>query len=160
MNPEVKAKKKWYLRWWAFLIYGFLILSTIGSLGDAKERAQTAAQNSPAPVAAVEAPAIKVTAIQMSSDYKNNEVAADAKYKGKLVEISGTVNTIGKDILDTPYISLKTEEYAILDQPQCMFARSDEAQLATVNKGQRITLRGTVTGKLGNIIVSDCSIVK
>lgn len=159
---EVKTKKVWYKRWWAFLIYGFIILSTIGSLGDAKEKAQVAAQarqeGTLAP-AAVEAQAIKVTAAQMYADYKENEIAGDAKYKGKLIEVTGTVTSISKDILNTPYIALKTEEYGIF-QVQCMFSKSDEAQLAIIAKGSRITLRGTVTGKLGNIIVNDCSIVK
>lgn len=105
--------------------------------------------------------AVKVSAIQMSADYKENEVAADAKYKNKTVEISGSVDTIGKDILDTPYIAFQTaNQYEILDRVQCMFSRSDEVELAAVAKGQKITLRGEVSGKLGNIIVKSCEIVK
>lgn len=43
---------------------------------------------------------------------------------------------------------------------QCMFSKSDEVELAAVAKGQKITLRGEVSGKLGNIIVKSCEIVK
>ena len=103
---------------------------------------------------------MKVTAMQIINDYKDNGVAADAKYKNKLVEVSGVVDTIDKDILDTPYIALESYEYAIVDRIQCMFSKSDEVQLATVAKGQQITLRGNVEGKLGNVIIRDCQIVK
>ncbi|MDX9925554.1 MAG: hypothetical protein RBS48_12395, partial [Ignavibacteriaceae bacterium] len=49
---------------------------------------------------------IKITASQLVADYKANQVAADSKYKGNIVEVTGTISTIGKDIMDTPYISL------------------------------------------------------
>jgi tRNA_anti-like len=105
-------------------------------------------------------PVPKVTALGISNEYKQNEVAADAKYKGQIIEVTGTVETIGKDVLDTPYIALATQQYAIIDKVQCMFSKSDEAELATVKKGSKITLRGEVSGKLGNILVRDCAIVK
>jgi len=101
----------------------------------------------------------KVTAKQIVDDYKANEVSADAKYKGKEFEISGVVETIGKDIMDTPYIALESYEYAIVDKVQCMFNKGSEAELATVSKGQKITLKGEISGKLGNILVKRCEIV-
>lgn len=104
-------------------------------------------------------PSIKVTAIQLSEDYKSNEVAADAQYKGKLVEVSGTVNTIGKDILDTPYVSLQTDQYSIVGV-QCMFDKNSEQQLINLSKGQSISLQGEVSGKLMNVIIRGCSITK
>lgn len=104
--------------------------------------------------------AIKVTAMKLISDYEANEVNADAKYKGNIVEVSGIVGAIGKDILDTPYITLKNvNEFAITDV-QCMFSKENEPELSQVSKNQQITLRGEVSGKLGNVIVNNCSIVK
>src|SRR3989344_5722610 len=100
----------------------------------------------------------KVTAKQIVDDYKANEVSADAKYKGKEFEISGVVETIGKDIMDTPYIALESYEYAIVDKVQCMFNKGSEAELATVSKGQKITFKGEISGKLGNILVKRCEI--
>lgn len=103
--------------------------------------------------------AIKVTAAQVVADYKANEVAADAKYKGKTLEISGAIETIGKDIADTPYITFYTSEYAIIDKVQCVFSRSDEEVLAELSKGQKITVQGEVSGKFGNILVKQCKVV-
>lgn len=103
---------------------------------------------------------IKVSAIKLSEEYKANEIAADAKYKGNIVEVTGVVENIGKDIIDAPYIALKSYEYAIVDKVQCYFSKADEAQLATVVKDRQITLRGEVSGKMGNIIFRGCQIVK
>lgn len=103
--------------------------------------------------------AIKVTATKLADDYKANEVAADAKYKGNLVEVSGTIGTIGKDITDTPYVTLTIGQYDILSV-QCMFGRNDQTALATLAKGQSITLQGEVSGKLGNVLVRGCKIVQ
>ena len=154
-----QPKKKWYLRWWMIVIYvvlGLSFLGSLGSKGSSSSVSQGTQQTAPAPT-----PAISVTAFKMASDYKDNQVAADAKYKDKLVEISGTVDTIGKDALDTPFIAFQTEsQYDIINRIQCMFGKNDIAALSNVVKGQKITLRGTDAGMLGNIIVNDCQIVQ
>lgn len=151
-------KKKWYLRWWMIVIYVLLVLSFIGSLGGSKNSNSTATGGAQEATPEV---ALTVTASKLTADYKDNEVAADAKYKDKLLEISGTVDTIGKDVLDTPYISFQTDnQYEIINRIQCMFGKNDIAALSSVTKGQKITLRGTGGGKLGNIVVNGCTIVK
>lgn len=145
------------------IVVVLILLGVAGAYGPA-----TTKSSANAPIAAntagqTEQPvveSIKVTALQLSNAYKGNEVAADATYKSKQVEIMGTVESIGKDILDTPYIALESYEYAIIDKVQCMFTKADEPQLATVSKGQKITLRGEVSGKFGNIIVKSCAIVR
>ena len=158
---QAVAPKKFYKKWWFWV--GVVVLSfVVGISVDESPMVATPQAPTANAVEATPAPeAIKVTAVQMSADYKENEVAADAKYKNKTVEISGSVDTIGKDILDTPYIAFQTaSQYDILDRVQCMFSKSDEAELAAVTKGQKITLRGEVSGKLGNIIVKGCEIVR
>lgn len=154
MDQTVKTKK-WYTRWWMWPVYVICVVVVIVQLSDKGSDARSASStNTPPPEA------MKVTAMQIINDYKDNGVAADAKYKNKLVEVSGVVDTIDKDILDTPYIALESYEYAIVDRIQCMFSRSDEAQLASVTKGQKITLRGKVEGKFGNVIIRECQIVQ
>lgn len=157
MDQAEVSKKKFYKRWWFWVGAVFLLFVIIGVSGSSSSPSSggTTATNS-ANSQPVEA--IKVTAAELSADYKANEVAADAKYKGRLVEVSGIVDTIGKDILDTPYIAFAAGQYDIIDRVQCMFSKSDEPVLAAVAKGQRITLRGTVSGKLGNILVQGCAI--
>jgi hypothetical protein len=105
-------------------------------------------------------PPMQVTSNKLVEDYKANEVSADAKYKGKTVEITGTVETIGKDILDNPYITFFYQEYSIINNVQCLFARSDSPQLENLSKGQRLTVIGDVSGipGVGNILVRNCKI--
>lgn len=128
--------------------------SQMGGKTKSPEAVKTTGNNAPVEQVA----ALKITAVQLAEDYKANEVAADAKYKGKPLEISGLVGNIGKDILDTPYITFQTEQYAIINQVQCMFAKTDEQVLATLSKGQRVTITGEVSGKMGNIIVKGCKL--
>lgn len=159
MDTQTASTKKPLLkRWWVWVLIVLGIFIIIGSIGGSD---QTSSTGGGSDVATAPEPVFTLTAIQMASEYKENEVAADAKYKGKLVQLSGTVDTIGKDIADTPFIAFETEnQYEIINRIQCMFKTGDTKALSAVSKGQKITLRGTVSGALGNIIVKNCEIVQ
>jgi tRNA_anti-like len=103
---------------------------------------------------------LEVKATTMSREYKENEVAADEKYRGKTLRISGSVESIGKDILDKPYVALYAYEYAIIDKVQCYFTDADNAILSKLKKGQKVTLQGEVGRKMGNIYVDGCSVIQ
>ena len=103
---------------------------------------------------------IKISAIQLHQEYDDNTVAADAKYEDKVLEISGVIESIGKDILNDAYVMLQGREYSSFGI-QCMFSKSNEPELATLSKGESITLKGKVSGELiGSVIVRGCTIVK
>lgn len=104
-------------------------------------------------------PPIVVTAVKLSEDYKANEVAADAKYKDNPVKVSGIIYSISKDILDNPFVSLQGDQYGV-NNVHCTFPRNDEPELAKISKGQQITLQGSVSGKMMDVIVNDCQIVE
>jgi hypothetical protein len=101
---------------------------------------------------------VKVSADTLVKEYEANEVSADAKFKNKTLEVNGTINAIGKDILDTPYITLQGGSNMFLGL-QCMFSKSDQSSLINLKKSQKITVRGEVSGKLGNVLLNDCSVV-
>lgn len=106
---------------------------------------------------------IKVSAIQIYNDYKENEVSADNKYKDKLVDVSGEVDKIGKDFMDVPYVSLVTLKNEIMDlsMVQCKFDKDKMAELASLKKGTRLIIRGTVNGSVATIVqIEDCEILK
>lgn len=115
------------------------------------------ATNSSTPTPVQSQVPIIVTATKLSSDYQSNEVSADAKYKGNLVQVSGTIYNIGKDIMDNPYIELQNGPYDPFGV-QCMFSQSDESKLANLSKGQTVTLLGTVSSKVINVLVEGCQI--
>lgn len=99
-------------------------------------------------------PVVRVTAGQLFEDYDANEIAADEKYKDRVIAVSGTVDDIGKDILDTMYITLQTENSIM--SVQCMFADEHSSQLADFSKGQRVVVKGKCDGKLGNVLLRGC----
>lgn len=157
-----KEKKKWYKRWWAIVLYVFVFLMIIASMGeDEKSTTQeTAVINNQVQNQQVEQPAIKVSAVTLSEEYNANQVAADAKYKDKTLEISGVIDDIQKDILDTPYIILRGNSNSFFGV-QCMFSKEDEIELVNLSKEENIVLRGKVSSEfIGNVVVRGCSIVK
>lgn len=88
-----------------------------------------------------------VNASDVLAEYEANEVAADSKYKGKVLEFSGAVEDIGKDILDTTYITISDGKEFSTSHIQCFFKDGDEiVTVASLKKGQSVTVRGICTG--------------
>lgn len=103
-------------------------------------------------------PDMTISARQLHQAYEANEVAADTKYKGKILQISGTVEDIGKDITDTIYVTLSVGgEYTSV---QCYFADSHTNDAANLSKGDRVTLKGKCDGLMMNVHIRGCSLVK
>ncbi len=92
---------------------------------------------------------------QLLGAYLRNEVAADADYKGNQLEITGTIESIGKDIIDKPYIAIYAGHSFFM--VQCLFTKADEPNLARLSPGMQITIDGRCRGKMGNIILDHCS---
>lgn len=164
MGNQEGSKKKFYKKWWFWaiiVIVLYVIGSSAGNKGDnGQPAAQEPAKQEAQQTKPVEEAAIKVTASQLYSDYEANEVAADAKYKDKKVEITGTISSIGKDLMDTPYVVLVVSPNNPVFSVQCMFDKSEQSKLASLSKDSKIVLSGKVSSKLGNVIVRDCSIVE
>ena len=109
------------------------------------------------PVKVAETPSvIEITAVKLASDYDANEVNADSLYKGKTVEVTGTIKSIAKDITNTPYVLLGGLDSKWIDV-QCMFNKPAN-ELTALKKDTQITLVGEVSGKMMNVLVRDCLI--
>jgi hypothetical protein len=91
------------------------------------------------------------------SAYTENEVRADSAFKGKWCIVSGPISGIGKDIVDTPYVTFKGGES--FRDVQCMFSKEDESQLINLNKGAGVSVAGEVSGLMGNVLLRNCKIV-
>lgn len=160
MSEEKAKPKNWFMKHKIItIILVLVILFIIGSIfggNNGTSQVSDLRTNSNEPQKEVVAP-IQITSIQLSEEYDANKVAADAKYKGKILEVTGIIDNIGKDILDDPYVVLKgtpTKLFGI----QCMFKKSDEQKLINLSKGSEITLTGKVSGELiGNVILRECN---
>ena len=125
-----------------------LVLLTLLAVGSADSEEQTREIKSSTPESNVPAP-------QLYGEYEANEVAADTLYKGKIVVVSGVVDDIGKDLLDDAYVVLASGD--MMFGVQCYFAKSEEHSFGNLRKGQPVSLKGRVDGKLGNVFLRDCS---
>ena len=95
--------------------------------------------------------------VDLVEEYKENEVSADSKYKGKTVKVTGIVKDIGKDILDSAYITLGDGKDITWDYAQCYFKNKDEvAKIENIQKGDTVTLIGKVDSYLLSLTINKC----
>ena len=122
-----------------FILSVFFLLA-VGSGGDTKPAT----------------PDVKISSTQLYDAYKANEVAADNSYKGKVIAVTGTVDGVGKDIMDDTYITLVGD--GVIGTVQCFISKDFISKAATVSKGTTITITGTCDGKLMNVLLKDCTL--
>ncbi len=101
---------------------------------------------------------IEISAKELYDAYQANEVAADERFKNKRVLVYGKISDIGKDILNDPYLSLGV---GYLESVTCYFDKESNSHIASVSKGLKIEIIGTIkgSGMLGTgVILNKCSI--
>ena len=98
----------------------------------------------------------EVTSSELYEAYEANEVAADEKYKGKKLAITGIIGNIGKDVLDNPYIAFKENH---LQGVTCYFSDVNNKVISQLSKGQDVTVVGKCGGlTLTNVVIKDCKL--
>jgi len=101
-----------------------------------------------------------VTAGELYSAFEANAVGADIKYKGKTLQVTGTVNKIVvKDTYDIYYVMLASAEKHEKWNVRCTFDRKHEAELKRLTTGQTVTIQGEYDGFRTNILLRDCALV-
>ena len=101
-------------------------------------------------------PEIAVTAVTLYSDYLVNSVAADQKYKDKLLQVTGTVTKIDTDILGNPTVMFGMDSYNV-SGVLATFKKSELNNIVNISLGQTIIIIGTGNRKLNWILLDDCS---
>jgi len=131
-------------------------LAIIISSGDGSKLNKTSTITSPSKAQVEQI--IQVNINEILSAYKNNEIGADNKYKGKLIQVTGKISSIKKDILDNLYVTLGTGAVLEIPQIQAFFDDSMNNQLGQLCKGHRLTIVGRVDGLMFNVLTRDCII--
>jgi len=180
-----KATRPWYKkkRWW---LAGLVLVIIIGSVASSGSDDPTAPPTASEPTATdepteSEAPteseepteeptapeepsapepepeAVPVRAGVILKEFEDNELAADNKYKGKALKITGVVDSIDTDLFDDEKYILRISSgarFAFLTV-NCNEMSTDE--LATLKKGDNVTVLGEFDdgGDLG-VEVKDC----
>ena len=166
-TPE--AKKRGCL-FYTMVGFGALFaLGVIANIANPRDRRENSVASStgtssrpsaPVPEAPPQPPSIdvKVSAADLFKAYEANEIAADQRFKGKLLEVSGKIDSIGKDLLDNPYVSLKSGGQFDILGIQAFFDEAATSQLAGLSKGQSVTLQCRCDGKMMNVMLKDCAL--
>jgi tRNA_anti-like len=108
-------------------------------------------------------PATPIKAGDLLKEYAANAVAADAKYKGKLLEVTGKFGTAQKAPLLGYVVQLLPEEAGDvnLSGVECFIVESAQKAVAEFQTGQIVTIRGTCDGQVvGQVKMSQCTVVK
>jgi hypothetical protein len=141
--------------------FAWLILSlAIIGAQDGKNGGSTSSTSSrtASPAKAAPAQVMQVNIRDILSAYENNEVGADNQYKGKLIEVTGIVDDIKKDIMDNLYVTLGTGAQFEIPQIQAFFDDSMNNQLGQLRKRQQLTVVCRVDGLMMNVLAKDCVI--
>lgn len=124
--------------------------ATVAPAADATAAAPAAApaaSEAPAPAAppaqAAAPEVVPVDAAQLLADFKGNEAAADAKYKGKVLQVTGSVDKVDTEFLDKDQYIVRLDGG---DQFSFLHVNCNDvpaAKAATIVPESTITVRGT-----------------
>lgn len=99
---------------------------------------------------------MKITVRELADDFDANQVAAEDKWNGKLVEFSAEISNITDSGLSFSNVASKQFSLA---QISCRI--KDKSQLLPLKNGETVTVQGRVgTQTIGVIDVSDCVVVQ
>jgi len=130
---------------------GDLSTTPMSKVNDKPTEVQEKVDNKPAKIQ--EENIIKISAGDLYQEYKDNSLAADQKYDGKKVEVTGAIYDFGTELLGRPYIT-----FGFLET-QAVFNKSYASQLAEFQKGQEIIVQCKVSGApLGSPVLDNCQI--
>lgn len=135
------------------IVLGLALLSKCGS--DLIEQEDARTEKLVAPDAM---PGLKVTARELFRAYQDNEAAAQAQYGERILDVSGTVESVDLDLTDDPVVRLETDNQfmsAMVD-----LIDSEKPKAASLNKGQVIVVRCTEIREIvGSPSLRHCAII-
>lgn len=134
------------------IIIGLIVLAVIGGSGTKKSSQPTTTTTDSKVTQTPETISVR----DLADDFDANQVAAEAKWKDKLVEFSAEIS----NITDTgiSFSRIATKQFSTT-QISCRI--QDKQQLLPLKNGQTVTVRGVVgTQTIGVIDLSKCEVVK
>lgn len=123
------------------IVGAVMMYLVLGCSGTAKNTSTTAAADPNAKPIAVDA---KV----LTKEYDTNELAADGKYKGKLLAVTGKIASIAETLGN---VTVQLDGHNAVISVMCSFEESEKASVAKLKKGQTTTLVGTGDGSTGGL---------
>ena len=82
-----------------------------------------------------EEPEFRLSAAELAAEYEISESAANEKYKGKVILVTGVVSEIYRGFLYTPYVDLE-------GGVRCNFSDTEDEVMLDLSEGQTISMKG------------------
>lgn len=108
-----------------------------------------------------------ISAVDLINEFNENEIAANEKYNGKTIIVSGKIlDFVSTDVLGERYtyveLSGSNSDLWSLENVQALFEKQSEiSKLSNYQKGQEITIKGVFLGKsILNLVIDNCSVVE
>jgi hypothetical protein len=102
-----------------------------------------------------ETPAFSSEASALVSEYEADENASNAKYLGKVIEVTGTVSDKSTDNQGVLNITLQGGDLAGIG---CQFDKKNQADAIAMKSGDKVKVKGICTGILMDVVLVDCVI--
>lgn len=102
---------------------------------------------------------VTISAIALHKEFEANGVATEEKYKDKILVVNGIIGSIDRDILDSPFVTLQSDN-PYITAVQCMFAEKDVSVISTLTKGQSVTVEGELAGDLFHPLLRNCKVTQ
>lgn len=168
------------LKWGISIVLGLLVASQMFSVEEEKNKelkktTTNVAVKAPAAITdfSNKIPVYSVSVEKLLSDYENNEIAADDKYRGKIIKVSGYIFEV-RNIMPIGHVG--GDRYAVLFGVKsdssvfpaniyykyglaCYFDAESKSAIASLKTGQYIKIKGLHKGPgFAGIILDHCVI--
>ena len=164
-SPWPRGMASWVR--WVVGVVAVVVLGVAGCcglgmwrMGSAIQDAQKAMQEAAAKAEADrKARTVVVAAADLLQEFQNDPAAADRKYKGKCLEVSGVMERRGKGPGGASFVILHAGDEQAPLKIECFFDFADEED-GRLAKGQTVTVRGEYAGRVSHVQVRSCVLVR
>jgi hypothetical protein len=98
------------------------------------------------------------TADELFSVFEENETAANEKFLGKVIEVTGTIGEIEKT--ENGQLVLLLSCNSPMGGVRCTFETRQDKVLKQVSQGTSCTIKGKCSGMLMEVVLDNCSLSK
>jgi hypothetical protein len=100
----------------------------------------------------------ELTATKLVEDFNKDETAANKKYLDKVIDVKGNIADIKTDTSGQATVFLESSDP--MASVTCSFYADEAASVKALQKGSLVTIKGKCTGKLMDVVLNKCSVVK
>ena len=99
-----------------------------------------------------------LTATGLLQAYSSNLATADAKYRDKVIYLTGPVDEVESDLIGGYSVNLRAgaEWYDIVS---CKFSTGQRDHLVKLSRGNYVRIKGRCSGKIPTLTLSECVLV-